>query len=251
MVVAKRETSGGWWVPTGLVRTLELMARTLLPELRGKVGFDYKLRQFLKGHQQDAVGAHYAWRQIFTEDDKSDLLRPDVRDAMQTHDPLAEFRRFADEVTPAGLIDKMMYVDLKTWLVDDILVKTDRASMAHGLETRTPFLDHRLVEFAAALPIDLKMKGLKKKYYFPIPELLKDNKITVGDVLSKPLPKDEKEEVWKLPPSSLKLVPFISEGGSWKDIPYEELPDRFRKIRNDALSILSRLSENQNHIIDE
>lgn len=152
------------WVPAGLVRTLELIARTLLPELRGKVSFDYKLRQFLKGHQQDAVGAHYAWRLIFTEDDKSDLLRPDVRDAMQTHDPLSEFRRFADEVAPAGLIDKMMYVDLKTWLVDDILVKTDRASMAHGLETRMPFLDHRLVEFAAALPIDLKMKGLKKKY---------------------------------------------------------------------------------------
>ena len=77
-------------------------------------------------------------------------------------------------------------------------------------------------------------KGLKKKYHFPIPELLKDNKVTVGDVLSKPLPKNEEEEVWKLPPSSLKLVPFISEGGSWKDIPYEELPDRFRKIHNDV-----------------
>jgi asparagine synthase (glutamine-hydrolysing) len=52
---------------------------------------------------------------------------------------------------------------MKTWLADDILVKADRSSMAHGLELRAPFLDHRLIEFAAALPIDWKLRGLKTK----------------------------------------------------------------------------------------
>jgi asparagine synthase (glutamine-hydrolysing) len=57
-----------------------------------------------------------------------------------------------------------MYVDIKTWLVDDILVKVDRASMAHALEARAPFLDYRLVEFAASLPINYKISGLSKKH---------------------------------------------------------------------------------------
>jgi asparagine synthase (glutamine-hydrolysing) len=57
-----------------------------------------------------------------------------------------------------------MYVDMKTWLVDDILVKTDRASMANSLEVRAPFLDHRIVEFAASLPVNYKIKGKRGKH---------------------------------------------------------------------------------------
>src|SRR3990167_8821782 len=52
-----------------------------------------------------------------------------------------------------------MYVDMKTWLVDDILVKVDRAAMANSLEVRASFLDHHLVEFAARLPIEHKIQG--------------------------------------------------------------------------------------------
>jgi asparagine synthase (glutamine-hydrolysing) len=53
----------------------------------------------------------------------------------------------------------MLYVDYKTWLVDDILVKIDRASMAYGLEIRSPFMDHRLFEFCATLPPERKARG--------------------------------------------------------------------------------------------
>ncbi len=56
-----------------------------------------------------------------------------------------------------------MYVDIKTWLVDDILVKVDQTSMAHSLEVRAPFLDHHLVEFAAGLPVDWKLNGLEAR----------------------------------------------------------------------------------------
>jgi asparagine synthase (glutamine-hydrolysing) len=55
-------------------------------------------------------------------------------------------------------------VDIKTWLVDDILVKADRMSMAHSLEVRCPLLDHRVVEFAAQLPPEFKLRGFAKKH---------------------------------------------------------------------------------------
>ena len=62
------------------------------------------------------------------------------------------------------MLDQAAYVDAKTWLVDDILVKADRAAMQHSLEVRSPFLDYRIAEFAASLPVSLKIKGLQKKY---------------------------------------------------------------------------------------
>jgi asparagine synthase (glutamine-hydrolysing) len=58
----------------------------------------------------------------------------------------------------------MSYLDLTTWLPDDLLVKADRMSMAHSLELRVPFLDHKLVEWAARLPLHFKLRGMETKY---------------------------------------------------------------------------------------
>jgi asparagine synthase (glutamine-hydrolysing) len=79
-------------------------------------------------------------------------------------DPFADFQKYRAEVADCHFLDQTLYVDFKTWLVDDILVKVDRATMAHSLEARAPFLDHRLVEFAASLPPEWKLKGLRKKH---------------------------------------------------------------------------------------
>jgi asparagine synthase (glutamine-hydrolysing) len=61
-------------------------------------------------------------------------------------------------------IEQMMLADLLHYLPDDILTKVDRASMAHGLEVRSPFMDYRIVEFAARLPLKYKLRGLTTKY---------------------------------------------------------------------------------------
>ena len=58
----------------------------------------------------------------------------------------------------------MTFLDINTWLPDDLLVKVDRMSMAHSLELRVPFLDHQVVEFAYRLPSSLKIKGDQNKY---------------------------------------------------------------------------------------
>ena len=73
---------------------------------------------------------------------------------------------------------------------------------------------------------------LDEGFSFPTP-LLDKSKLTVGSVINKEFPQNEEQEVWKLSPQSQNLVKFIPEGGSWKNVPTSELPERLKKIRND------------------
>ena len=63
-----------------------------------------------------------------------------------------------------GILDQMLYIDTKTWLPDDLLIKADKMTMANSLELRVPLLDHRLLEFAASLPPHYKLNGFSLKY---------------------------------------------------------------------------------------
>ncbi len=148
----------GWiWPPA--YRALD----ALWPVSFDKVSFDYKLRQFVTGLPLDYRRAHHHWRTIFSPAEKRELLRPAYRE-LSAEDGFGVFDRYFDEVADCHLLDQAMYVDIKTWMVDDILVKVDRATMAHSLESRAPFLDHRLMELAAGLPVSLKLRGRRSKY---------------------------------------------------------------------------------------
>ena len=82
--------------------------------------------------------------------------------------PPAQHSRSVDDVydrcPQGGALERMTFLDINTWLPDDLLVKADRMSMAHSLELRVPFLDHHVVEFAYKLPSSLKVKGDQNKY---------------------------------------------------------------------------------------
>lgn len=166
------------WFFTSLARALD----ACLPASHGKVSLDYKLRHFVRGHHKEHWRSHAAWRTIFSREEQGRLLRPPWREAALAARPEEDFARLDAEVAQCHYLDRAMYMDLRTWLLDDILVKVDRASMAHGLEARAPFLDHRLVEFAAALPVDLKLKGLRSKHLLRV---MLDKKIP-ADVLRQP-----------------------------------------------------------------
>lgn len=148
-------------LPRFLFKGGHTLAQKVLPTRFDKVSFDYKVKQFLYGSSHDYRRAHYSWREIFKPKDLNALLKNPID---PTQSAFMDFNSYFEDVKDCHPLDQASYVDIKTWLVDDILVKVDRASMAHSLETRAPFLDHRLVEFAARLPVSLKLKGQEKKY---------------------------------------------------------------------------------------
>ncbi len=95
----------------------------------------------------------------FAEHEITRLLARD--DWSAGEEPTARLYR---ETAGLPLLNRMTYVDMNTWLADDLLVKADRMSMANSLELRVPFLDHKVVEFVYSLPAGLKIRGLRAKY---------------------------------------------------------------------------------------
>jgi len=153
-----------WHFPKFFISAGEGLAMRLLPVTWRKVGLEYKIRQFLRGAALPPSEAHYSWRTIHSQQDGLDVLAPEWAYTLAGTDAYEDFAMWREDVVDCHYLDQAFYMDIKTWLVDDILVKVDRATMAHSLEARVPFLDHRLVEFAASLPVSLKLKGMQKKY---------------------------------------------------------------------------------------
>jgi asparagine synthase (glutamine-hydrolysing) len=95
---------------------------------------------------------------------KHSLLHHDVHAHLKDYDSLDVLRTYYDRAKGADPVARIQYVDVKTYLPDDILVKVDRASMAHSLEVRAPMLDHRFMELAASIPASMKLRGRSGKH---------------------------------------------------------------------------------------
>ena len=97
---------------------------------------------------------------------KAAMLSGDLKQALAGYDSLAILQQYYDRQPWADPVSRIQYVDIKTYLTDDILVKVDRASMGNSLEVRCPILDHELMELVARIPARLKLRGLTSKYIF-------------------------------------------------------------------------------------
>jgi asparagine synthase (glutamine-hydrolysing) len=137
------------------------------PVSNNKISLEYKAKRFLEGSLLTSSRAHVHWNGTFTKAQKRELVGVALPDSLDRI--LAELRlRLID---PNDL-SPYLWFDQKYYLPDDILMKVDRMSMAHAVEVRPPFLDHRIVEFAAALPRELKINGSCQK--FLLRELMND-----------------------------------------------------------------------------
>lgn len=136
-----------------------------MPVSDTKVSWDFKLRQFLGGADLPPEDAHACWRMIFPEELRARLLAP------LTHEPAARasvtdlYREHFARTNARHPLNRLLYVDTRLYLPNDMLVKVDRMTMAHSLEARVPFLDYTLAEFMASIPPHLKLKHFRHKKY--------------------------------------------------------------------------------------
>ncbi len=141
--------------PAPLLR-LGLQAANALPVSDEKISLEYKIKRFLAGALLPPDEAHFYWNGTFSSTEQRELSTAHVPKPPQS---LCN----ALPNVPDDVINRYLFVDQHYYLPDDILYKCDRMSMAHSLEVRPPFLDHRIVEFAARLPASLKIKGRTTK----------------------------------------------------------------------------------------
>ncbi|MGE3520258.1 MAG: asparagine synthase (glutamine-hydrolyzing), partial [Vicinamibacterales bacterium] len=104
----------------------------------------------------DACARKHAYS-FFEDEARTALYAPPFAAEVRDADPLAGFRLAYDECRSPDALERALYVDANTYLIDDIMTKVDRMSMAVSLEAREPLLDHKLVEFAATVPTRLKL----------------------------------------------------------------------------------------------
>ncbi len=117
----------------------------------------------------DPARRYAAWLVIFTPEMQAELLRPDIYAAVFDHDPAWPYPHYYARLNSsiaADHLNRLMYVDLKTWLADVYMEKTDKVAMACSLEVRLPLLDYRLVELAFQIPAYYKIRGWFTKRIF-------------------------------------------------------------------------------------
>src|SRR6266511_4012885 len=142
---------------SGLAR----LARPLverLPTSTARASFDYRAKRFVRAAHLPPLERHHGWKEIFSADARTELTSE-----TSAFDPVDLLRARYAETAGADELARLQDVDLGVYLVDDLLVKTDRASMAHSLEARVPYLDTVVTNLALALPTRHKVRGLSKK----------------------------------------------------------------------------------------
>jgi asparagine synthase (glutamine-hydrolysing) len=149
-------------VPRGL-RRLSLRSANRLRASNKKIGFDYKLQRFLHGTLLDERASHVFWNGTFSREQRRELM-------VSQND--SHMLKLLATIPAMGDVRRFMAFDQAYYLPDNLLAKVDRMSMAHSLEVRPAFLDHRIVEFAATLPAHHCIQGRTLK--FLLRNLMKD-----------------------------------------------------------------------------
>ncbi len=192
-------------VPASAIR-MALSGLRLWPASNEKISLEYKLKRFLEGCLLTPEHAPIYWNGTFSEEEKAAILARRLPAAMDDI-----LRRLREQLTPHAGLGPYLAFDQQYFLADDILVKSDRMSMAHAVEVRPPFLDHRIVEFAATLPDSLKIQGSSQKLL--LRQLMQD-KLPRPILSRKKIGFDIPAHEWLRGPLRSLLVDTLREGAS-------------------------------------
>ncbi|MGQ9560880.1 MAG: asparagine synthase (glutamine-hydrolyzing) [Candidatus Oleimicrobiaceae bacterium] len=144
-------------------RLIEPLAMGMRPTEKKK-GLINRTVRFVQGMALPEHLQHVRWMIFLSQAQKESLYAPTLREALAGTNPYQFVEHYFHRVQGADPLSQQQYVDLKTYLPDDILVKVDRMSMAVSLEARVPFLDYRLVEMVGRMPAALRLRNGQTKY---------------------------------------------------------------------------------------
>jgi len=135
----------------------------LLPSSELKRSRFRDAKRFLRAANLPRTERYFRWVTTFNRDAKKELYTADFAASVAGQDPLSLLDTWFAKANGTGTLDAILLTDQMTYLPNDLLVKVDIATMANSLEARSPFLDHKLIEFAATLPESMKMSGAGTK----------------------------------------------------------------------------------------
>ncbi len=153
---------------SGLAKLPKFVRANVLRKIGENLPHGAKGKNFLYNTSLDAVDRYIDSVSHFGKLKKSELYSNVLRENLNGGFGGAEqiYREIADSISSENPVDKLLYLDSKTYLPSDILTKVDRMTMATSLEARVPLLDHELIEFVQTIPASLKLKGTTTKYIF-------------------------------------------------------------------------------------
>ena len=137
---------------------------SLFPESSSRRDFIRRAKRFTEVMAEPLERRYIRWPSIFSNDLKDKLYSEEMKERMRNIDSVEIVAESFKKSGTRDPLDTLLFVDTLNYLPSDLMVKVDIASMAHSLECRSPFLDHKLVEFAASIPSELKLKGRKTKH---------------------------------------------------------------------------------------
>jgi asparagine synthase (glutamine-hydrolysing) len=151
-------------IPRALrVGAIEPLVRRL-PVSHDDMSFEFRAKRFITGMDRPLPERHHGWLGAYGPAEMAALLTEGALAQIGAVAPFEALREHAERCAAYDDLSQVLYLDMKMYLEGDILPKVDRASMACSLEVRVPLLNATLVDFAAHLPIDLKLRGLTRKY---------------------------------------------------------------------------------------
>ncbi len=126
----------------------------------------FRGKAFLSNVARDPIDAYFYSVGVFCDQDKPNIFNADVNQALEGYRTFDLFKSIYDNAPAEDHLSKIQYLDIKTYLCEDILTKVDRASMAVSLEVRCPILDHVFMEYVARIPSNYKLVGTNGKHIF-------------------------------------------------------------------------------------
>jgi len=170
------------FLPTGWRDALNRLARRL-PVSQKYASAGFLLEQFFKGAGVSPEIRFFLWMGPYGNEQKRALLSPELQKSILRQNPYEDILRYVNQSGLVSDFERILYLCMKIYLQDDILVKVDRASMAHGLEVRVPYLDHNIVEYMSGVQNIYKLNGFTSKYLLKMaardllpPEIIKRRK---------------------------------------------------------------------------